>query len=567
MKLGRRMGRPLRDHMLEHLKDKYPVIIVGGGVNGVGIARDCALRGIECLLVEKGDFSGGTSGSSSGMIHGGPRYMLGDVDVTRLACLDSGYIQKIAPHLLFRIPFLYTVHHGAQRSKWQAKILLESVEAFFEAYDRFIPLKNGQPHTRLNAQQVLELEPNIPSDCLVGGVTFDEWGIDVPRLCVANAMDARSHGAHVVNHTRVNRVLREGQTIHGVEIENLLTGEFKTVRSDVLINATGPWSEEFAKLMGVEIKIRGGKGIHLSFDRRLFNMAIVSQCIDGREIFVMPYENESVLGTTDDDYFGDLDNQKCTEDEIEYILDGIEQVFPAIREARMIRGWSGVRPTIYERGINENDLSREHALLDHETRDQLRGAISITGGKLASYRIMSEEVVDLLCRKLNIYAACTTHLKYLPGGEHVPDVPLTAREFQMDAFQVSRLIYRHGSRALDILESIRSNPSLGTLICGCEPVTEAELRYVVNNEMAYTLSDVRRRTRLSLGPCQGMNCVIPSSSILSELQKGTSEDVIQTIREFNQAWWWNRACVLNGDQLKQEELMQALHYCTNAIDV
>lgn len=553
--------------MLKQLKQKYPVIIVGGGVNGVGIARDCALRGIDCLLVEKGDFSGGTSGSSSGMIHGGPRYMLGDVDVTRLACLDSGYIQKIAPHLLFRIPFLYTVHHSKHRSEFQSKILLESVEAFFEAYDRFVPLKNGKPHTRLTPQEVLELEPNIPAKNLVGGVTFDEWGIDVPRLCIANAVDAKEHGADVLNHTRVVRVLRTESSVTGVEIENLLNGERRIIDCQILVNATGPWSGEFGKLMGVDIKIRGGKGIHLSFDRRLFNMAVVSQCIDGREIFVMPYENESILGTTDDDYFGDLDNQKCTQDEIEYIMDGIEQVFPAIRDARMIRGWSGVRPTIYERGVNENDLSREHEMLDHETRDGLAGAISMTGGKLASYRIMSKELVDLICQKLKITAESTTHNKFLPGGDVIPDVVETAREYKLDSYLVSRLIYRHGSRALRILDSIRQHPEWGTLLCGCEPVTEAEVRYVVEHEMAFTLSDVRRRTRLSMGPCQGMNCVLPASSILSTLRPDIANDPLQITKDFSQAWWWNRACVMNADQLKQEELNQSLMFATNGLDV
>lgn len=550
--------------MWDQLKSEYDVIVVGGGVNGVGIARDCALRGVSCLLVEKGDFSGGTSGCSSGMIHGGPRYMMGDVSVTQLACLDSGYIQKIAPHLLFRIPFLYTVHKTKHRSAFEAKVLLESVEGFFTAYDKFVPLKNGMPHTRLSKKEVVELEPNIPSENLFGGVTFDEWGIDVPRLCVANAVDAVENGATVLNHTKVEEVLKTDQKITGVRIQNRLNAQEKTVSCKVFINATGPWSPQMGKMMGVPIKLRGGKGIHITFDRRLFNMAIVSQCIDGREIFVMPYENTSIIGTTDDDYFGDLDDQRVSDEEIEYLIDGIEQVFPAIREARMIRAWSGVRPTLYERDCYEDALSREHEVLDHAKRDKLSGAISLLGGKLASYRIMSEEVVDLICEKLGVKARCTTHSRPLPGGDSMPNVTELAAAYDLDPYMISRLVYRHGSRATRILDDIKRDPELSAMVCPCEPVTEAEIRYVVKHEMAQTLSDVRRRTRFTLGPCQGTQCLIPGSSLLSQLKPDDEQSAVGLAQDFWQEWWWNRACVMNGDQLKQEELNQALHFCNNS---
>lgn len=533
----------------------------------MGIARDCALRGIECLLVEKDDFSAGTSGASSGMIHGGPRYLMGDVNVTRLSCLDSGYIQKIARHLLFRIPFLYSVYQEKNETLFKAKIRLEGVESFFEAYDRFIPLKNGRPHTRLSPREVLELESGMPADNLVGGVTFDEWGIDVPRLCVANALDAAHHGATVLNHVKVVEVLREEDQIRGVRLKNLLTGQKSDVFCKYLVNATGPWSPRFGKMMGVNIKLRGGKGIHITFDRRLFNIAIVSQCIDGREIFIMPYENVSVLGTTDDDYFGDLDDQRCTQDEIEYLLDGMEKVCPLIRKARMVCTYSGVRPTIYRRNVYEDDLSREHQILDHEKQDGLKGAFSLIGGKLASYRIMSREVADILAKKLKVKKPSLTHVLPLPGGDEIPDVRELAQEYRLDPYLVSRLVYRHGSLSRRILDQIKGDPAQSALVCSCEPVTEAELRYVVKNELAQTLSDVRRRTRLTQGPCQGTNCLIASSSILASLSHKEVRGRDEMVRDFMKEWWWNRACVMNADQLKQEELNQAIHFCNNALDL
>lgn len=539
-------------------KNSYDVVIVGGGINGVGIARDCALRGISCLLLEKGDFSAGTSGASSGMIHGGPRYMLGNVGITKLSCLDSGYIQKIAPHLLFRIPFLYPVYrHG--KSKWATHLLLEAVESFFSAYDQFAPLKNGKKHTRLSAQDVVSLEPNIPQENLAGGVTFDEWGIDVARLCMINVVDAIENGATALNHTEVTSVQKNQNRVTGITVKDTITGEEKNISCRILVNAAGPWSPHFAKLFGGRIQLRGGKGIHIAFDRRLFNMAIVSQAIDGREIFIMPYENSTILGTTDDDYFGDLDDQRCLDDEISYLLDAIEKVFPAIRQARMTMTWSGVRPTLYGRGQYEDKLSREHEIVDHAQTDGIEGAVSLIGGKLASYRIMAEETTDWIAAKLGMNQACQTHVRSLPGGDFLPDVAELSQAYALDPYTVSRLVYRHGSRALRILDAIKDNPEKGALVCSCEPVTQAEIDYVIQNEMARTLSDLRRRTRLTQGPCQGTDCLIASSAFFP--------DDSQNVSSYWREWWYNRALVLNSDQLKQEEISQAIHFANNSLDM
>lgn len=557
---------------MKELRASYDVIVAGGGINGVGIARDLALRGVSCLLLEKKDFSAGTSSASSGMIHGGPRYLLHDKEVTRLACLDSGYIQKIAPHLLFRIPFLYPVYQEPGETKLQGILLLEGVEAFFEAYDRFVPLKNGRPHTRLTAEEAILLEPSLPAKGLLGAVTFDEWGIDVPRLCVANAVDAAERGAHVLNHAEVIGVERGGNAFRAITFRDTLTGEVRRAEGKLLINATGPWAPRFAAMAGLDVKLRGGKGVHIVLDRRLFNVALATKAIDGREIFILPYENTSVIGTTDDDFFGDLDDQRATEDEIKYLLEGVATIFPAVREARMTHSYSGVRPTLYQRKVYEDHLSREHEVLDHEERDGVSGIISLIGGKLASYRIMAEETSDLACAKLGRSEKCSTHSAPLPGGDRLPDVAELAAKSGLDAYSVSRLVYRHGSRAERILDSVRAQPGLGALVCACEPVTAAEIRYVVEHEMARTLSDVRMRTRWSSGPCQGTNCLIAAGALLGALKaegmgdvdaNGPTEDASRFLKE----WWWNRAAVLDGEQFKQEELFQALHFCNNSLDL
>ncbi|UCD58704.1 MAG: FAD-dependent oxidoreductase, partial [Candidatus Hydrogenedentota bacterium] len=325
----------------------YDVLIIGGGINGAGIARDCAMRGLKTILVEKEDFAAGATGACSGMIHGGPRYLEYDIETTRTSCLDSGYIQRIAPFLLFRIPFIFPVLKGD-------KYNIELIETFMEAYDRFVALKNGREHARLTRADALKLEPGL-TDEIVGGVTMDEWGCSPFRLCILNVLAAHRHGAEIRNHTVAEKLLvDEDRRVIGAKLRNTLTGEHEEVRVRIVFNAGGPWSPQIARMAGAEVKIRPAKGIHLVFDRRLSNVAITAETIDGRSIFVLPYENTSLVGTTDDDYYGDMDNVTATRDEIQYLLEGIERVFPSIRNERIIRVFAGVRPTLYEWRKNED---------------------------------------------------------------------------------------------------------------------------------------------------------------------------------------------------------------------
>src|SRR5690606_16443871 len=276
------------------------VIVIGGGVNGTGVARDCALRGLRVALFERNDIAFGASGNSSGMIHGGPRYLTTNPDVTYTSCLDSGHIQRIAPHLLFRIPFLMPVF-GARGLA--TTLALTAYDAFFSLYDRYQPLKRGKNHTRLSGDELLELEPGLAGG-MIGGVTFDEWGIDGARLCIANAVDAMERGAEVRVHTTVTEVLRRDDgRVYGVRFRDRRTNDSGVRTASLVVNATGAWAPLTAALGGLApetARIRPGKGIHVFLDRRLTNYAIATNAIDGRQVFLMPWQNMSVLGTTDD---------------------------------------------------------------------------------------------------------------------------------------------------------------------------------------------------------------------------------------------------------------------------
>jgi glycerol-3-phosphate dehydrogenase len=529
------------------------VVVIGGGVNGLGVARDASKRGLKVVLFERNDLAFGASGNSSGMIHGGLRYLTSDPHVTETSCRDSGHIQAIAPHLLFRIPFLVPVENTR---KW--RFIFPLMDAFFETYDQFQPLKRGKKHARLTADELRELEPGLKGN-LYGGYTFDEWGIDGARLCVANAVDAMERGARIHVGTTVERVEAiggDGKRGYTVHYRDRVTGQADRVRCSVVVNATGAWAPITASLAGLapqRARVRPGKGIHIVYDRRLTNYAISCNAIDGRQIFLEPWENMTVIGTTDDDFYGDLDRVHATSEEVRYLVEGVARLFPEIHAARAIGTYAGVRPTLYAFGRTEDDLSREHEIVDHAEHGA-PGIYSMIGGKLASYRLFAEAMTDILAHDFDLGVPCSTHTSPLPGGDSICDPFALADRMGIDAVAARRLVYRHGSRAERIEERAKQRPREACTVCVCEPVIEAEVRYVLENELARSVADVARRTRLGLGACGGMRCAARCGQIVAEeLQLPPSEGLKQAM-SFLERQALTRSVALGPEQARQEAL-------------
>lgn len=528
------------------------VVVIGGGVNGVGVARDATQRGLRVALFERNDLAFGASGNSSGMIHGGGRYLTYDPHVTEKSCRDSGHIQAIAPHLLFRIPFLIPV----ERTR-RSRILYTLMDAFFEAYDKYQPLKRGKPHARLRPDELARLEPGLCGD-LIGGFSFDEWGIDGTRLCVANAVDALERGAKIfVGHT-VERIERREDTgeVIAVRYRDRRTGAAGRLTTAAVVNATGAWAPITASLGGLppaSSRVRPGKGIHVVFDRRLTSYGIMSKTIDGRQIFVEPWQNVSVLGTTDDDFYGDLDDVRATSEEVRYLVQGVARVFPQIREARAIGTFAGVRPTLYAYGPTEDALSRDHRVIDHAS-DGAPGIYSMIGGKLASFRLFAEEMTDVLARRFDLGARCATHTTPLPGGGRAVDPFALARRMEIDAVAARRLVYRHGARALRIEEQVRERPREAVTVCPCEPVIEAEVRYALRHELARSVADVARRTRLGLGACGGMRCAARCGQIVAQELSLPPREGLQQAMDFLARQALTRCVTLGPEQARQEAI-------------
>ncbi len=527
----------------------FDIIIIGAGINGVGVARDAAMRGYSVLLLEKQDIAGGATGACSGMIHGGIRYLLNDRSVTRMSCIDSGYIQKIAHHMIFRIPFVMPV----LKSDPFPEIYLELAEVYFSAYDRYQPHKNGLPHGRLDRETLKEVIPLITDDA-IGAVTTDEWGIDPFRLAIENAKSAESYGAEIKLGYEIIDFIIDNRSVRGVIALNRHTSRREEFYSKIVANLTGPWSDRVTKSLSKANKVRPSRGVHIIFDRRYLNFAVIAKAVDGRQIFICPHQNGMILGTTDDDYYGDLDRPFATLDDVEYLYEAMERVIPDIRRFRAIRTMTGVRPTIYEYNKYEDDLTRDHRIIDHEETDNISGLISMIGGKLAAYRLMSEEFVDVIDKKFGRKNQCKTMTEPLLGEREPYSIEEYEREYPLDRYLISRLIYRYGCQAKEILNRIKSEPHSGEVVCHCEGVTGAEIEYSIEHEWARDLMQIRRRTRLGTGPCQGIRCSFRAAQILAtrlNLPITASKDIFF---EFIERRWGGRRFILNEYQIKSEEL-------------
>lgn len=537
----------------------FDVIILGGGVNGLGTARDCAQRGLAVLLLEKGDLASGASGGNSGMIHGGPRYMLDGPAVTRLACQDSGYIQRIAPHLLFRIPFLLPFTSRRAGASLYERAVHYATEVFFSTYDRFQPLKRGKPSTRLSAEELYRLEPGLRPG-LHGAVTFDEWGIDPQRLCVLNALAAQAHGAEVRTWTEAREVLREDGRVTGVRWLDALTGETGVARAPVVLNATGAWSPAFAARSGATVRMRPGKGVHLVLDRRLSDYAVICSAVDGRQMFAYPHEDETWIGTTDDDCWEDPDDLSATHDEVAYLLEGAASLLPAVRRARVARAFWALRTTLYQYGPNEDALSRDHELVDHAA-EGAAGLLSFVGGKLASYRAQAEEVTDRILATLGRSpVACRTHEVPLPGGEGPVDAAALAARHGVAAPVAARVAYRHGARATEVLRLCDEDPRLRLVLCRDAGLLAAEVVHCVRHELVRRLRDLRTRCRLAVGACGGLDCARTAAQLAGRELGWGAERVRSELADLLEAGWRERRSVLDGDQLAQEELLRGAHW-------
>ena len=487
-------------------KEKFDLIVIGGGIIGTGIARDASLRGIKTLLIEKEDFGYGTTSRSSRLIHGGLRYLrMLEFHLVGQDLREREILLKIAPHLVHPYPFIIPV------SSLYYQIALSIGVGM---YDLMAGGKSMPSHQYLSRRETLEMEPELAEiKGLKGAVVYyDCQSPFTERLGVENVLCAAEHGATIINHAQLTGFLRDGNDVCGIEVLDCISGETCKVKSRLVVNAAGHWVDCVRDLLhgGPASIVRRTKGIHLLTPKLTNKALVLFSPIDGRLFFVMPWLGYTFIGTTDTDYNGDLDAIYADESDVAYMLKGLRQAFPRLREEDIIYTTAGLRSLAHIGGERASNITREHKVLDHKGRDGIGGLISVLGGKITAYRAVAKDVVNVVCRKLGVKAECTTAEVPLPGAPAVPQskVAKAAKESGLPVETVKHLADFYGSRFSQVLKLVKRDKRGGQSVCShCKDIL-AQIEYSVNEESALTVSDfVLRRSAAGLESCQGLDGV------------------------------------------------------------
>lgn len=515
------------------------VIIIGGGATGAGIARDLSIRGLLCVLIEKNDIASGTTGRNHGLLHSGARYAVKDHESARECIRENLILKKIARHcieetggLFVTLPEDDPVYH---------RNLLEGCKYA------------GIAAREISIRKALAMEPNLNPDIL-SAIIVPDGIIDPFRLCSANILDAKERGAVILTHTKVNSVIKSGRKTIGVRCTDK-SGKSYEIYSDLVINAAGVWAQEVCALAGIELMMHPSKGSMLIIDYRINNV-VVNRCrppSDGD--IVVPGDTVSLIGTTSEEISYDMiDECAVNDNEISILLSDGEKLIPNVRHSRALRAYCGVRPLLAVSGEKQGrNISRGIAIINHTERDGLDGLITIAGGKLMTYRLMAEKASDLACEKLGLSSRCTTHETALPGSEKKIHREPGIKHFSgIPESVVGSTFYRHGQRVHDILTQDKKNYRV---ICECEMVTEGEIQYAIKKLDVKDLVDLRRRTRIGMGPCQGELCAYRGAGLFHEFGGADPEGSVDLLEDFLEERWKGLKPVLWGDSLREAEFI------------
>jgi glycerol-3-phosphate dehydrogenase len=393
---------------------EFDVIIIGAGINGAGIARDAAMRGLKVLLLDKGDIASGTSSASTRLIHGGLRYLEHfEFGLVRESLRERETLLRIAPHLVKPLPITIPIYKQSKRGRL-------TVRAGMIAYDLLSIGKSLPRHRMLSRAETLAQSPGLNPEGLLGSALYFDAQVEfAERLVVENALAARDHGAEVVTYAPVTKIISEDGAVTGVEF--VTDGESRVARASLIINAAGPWVDELLERVPVESSrlIGGTKGSHIvvsSFAGASRNAIYLEAQSDRRPFFIIPWNGNYLIGTTDVRFEENPDQVRSESWEIDYLLAETNRAFPGARLARdrILFTYSGVRPLPWTRNEDEQSITRRHFIREHR---KLKNLLSIVGGKLTTYRSLAEECVDLVFRKLARQSpACLTAKEVLPGA-------------------------------------------------------------------------------------------------------------------------------------------------------
>ncbi|RJU02723.1 glycerol-3-phosphate dehydrogenase/oxidase [Arthrobacter frigidicola] len=496
-----------RSEALEALKatsrpgGELDILIVGGGVVGVGSALDAATRGLTTGIVEARDWASGTSSRSSKLIHGGLRYLeMLDFALVQEALKERGLlIQRIAPHLVKPVPFLYPLgKRFVERPYVGAGIALYDALSIGGGHSRGVPF-----HKHLTRRGTLRAAPSLKKDAMVGSIRYYDAQVDDARYVVNMIRTAVHYGAHAANRVTVVNFLREGERVVGAQVKDQETGEEFSIRAKQVVNATGVWTDETQAMVTDrgQLKVRASKGIHLVVPRDRFQSTVgLILRTEKSVLFVIPWGRHWIIGTTDTKWDLDKAHPAASSQDIDYILEHVNRVLnrPLTRED--VEGvYAGLRPLLAGESDSTAKLSREH-IVAHP----VPGLVVVAGGKWTTYRVMAKDAVDEASRALDerVPESCTDSVPLLGAEGYKAAWNMRARLAEAAGIHVARvehLLQRYGTQADSVLELIKADPSLGEPLPGADDYLAAEAVFAVTHEGARHIEDIlTRRTRISI---------------------------------------------------------------------
>ncbi len=480
--------------------DEVDVLVVGGGVVGAGSALDAVTRGLTTAIVEARDWASGTSSRSSKLIHGGLRYLeMLDFGLVREALHERGLLlDRIAPHLVRPVPFLYPLQHHWEREYVGAGVALYDAMAITSGTAHGL-----QHHRHLTRKGALREAPCLRRDALTGAVQYWDAQVDDARHTLTVVRTAVSFGAHAANRVQVTGFLRQGERVAGATMTDMETGRNFEVRARQVINATGVWTDDTQALADTrgQFHVRASKGIHLVVprDRLQSNTGIILRT-EKSVLFVIPWGRHWIIGTTDTDWSLEKAHPAASSRDIDYLLAHVNAVLTSPLTKQDVEGvYAGLRPLLTGESESTSKLSREH-VVGHP----VPGLVVVAGGKYTTYRVMAKDAVDEAARGLDnrVPDSCTDQVPLLGADGYRAlwnQRRALAKTADIHPARVEHLLNRYGSCVHDLLAMLREDPSLAEPLPAADDYLRVEARYAVTHEGARHLDDVlARRTRISI---------------------------------------------------------------------
>ncbi len=522
----------LREELWEKLQQgPFDILVIGGGATGAGIALDAVSRGLKVALIEGDDFASGTSSRSTKLIHGGVRYLeqavkkfdRGQLNLVRDALHERATLLKLAPHLTHPLPLVTPLYHWMEVPYYRVGL---------KHYDWLAGKRKLFPSRFLSAKEALRNFPMLKAKGLKGGVLYYDGQFNDARMNVSLALTAVDLGAAVLNHVRATALLKEGGRISGAIVRNTITGEQLEIPARVVVNATGPFVDSIRKMDDPrsEALLRASSGIHIVLDKRFSPPAtglLIPKTEDGRVLFLLPWLGHTLVGTTDNPAPIEP-HPKPSEEDIQYILRHLEHYFDIpVQRSDVLAAWSGLRPLVSDpKAADTARLSRDHII--HVSPS---GLMTVTGGKWTTYRKMALDAVDHALRLGELQAKGPSRTEEIPlrGGKEFSSEILSRlqREFGLPEDVARHLAHSYGTRALEV--AVGSRRGLGARLAPELPFLEAEIPYGVNQELAYSVTDMlSRRLRLAFLNHEAARQAMPRVLELHAGLLGWSPDQVQS---------------------------------------